>query len=238
VTTAALEIGKLTKAYGALRPLRIDRLSLGPRDQLALLGFDQAAGEVLVNLVTGATLPDRGEVLIAGQSTAAIADSAEWLALADTFGIVSERAVLLDAFTAMQNLAIPFSLEVDPLTPDVRERAASLAREVGLDQSEWERPLGDASPTSRLRVRIGRALALSPRVLLLEHPSAALPDTAAPAMGRELRQVLAARKVASLTLTADGAFGAAIADRVLRLEPGSGRLVDVKSWFGRWRGSQ
>jgi ABC-type sulfate/molybdate transport systems ATPase subunit len=238
VTTAALEITKLTKAYGALRPLRIDHLSLGPRDQLALLGFDQPAAEILVNLVTGATLPDQGDVVIAGRSTAAIADSTEWLAIADTFGIVSERAVLLDAFTALQNLAIPFSLDVDPLSADIRERAASLAREVGLDAAEWDRPLGDALPISRLRVRVGRALALQPRVLLLEHPSAALSGSVAPAIGRELRRVLAAREVACLTLTADSAFGSAIADRVLRLEPGSGRLVDAKAWFGRWRGSQ
>jgi ABC-type sulfate/molybdate transport systems ATPase subunit len=238
VTTAALEIVKLTKAYGALRPLRIDHLSLGPRDQLALLGFDQPAAEILVNLVTGATLPDQGDVAIAGRSTAAIADGTEWLALADTFGIVSERAVLLDAFSALQNLAIPFSLDVDPLPADIRERAASLAREVGLDAAEWDRPLGDASPVSRLRVRVGRALALSPRVVLLEHPSAALSAAAAPAIGRALRRVLAARDVASLTLTADAAFGAALADRVLRLEPGSGRLVEAKTWFGRWRGSQ
>ena len=239
MTTPALEIAKLSKAYGALRPLRVDHFLLGATEQVALLGFDGAGAEVLVNLIMGTSLPDQGDVRISGRSTATIADSSEWLAIADTFGIVSERAVLLDAFTVLQNLGIPYSLAVDPLAPDVRERAVSLAREVGLGESEWERPLAAASPESRLRVRFGRALALSPRIVLLEHPSAGLEPATVPETARALRQVLTVRAIASLTLTADSAFASAIADRVLKLEPASGRLVDGRrGWLGRGRGSQ
>jgi hypothetical protein len=66
-------------------------------------------------MATGASLPDRGDVRLFGRSTSAIADSADWLSVVDRFGIVSSRAVLLDALTVVQNLAMPFTLEVDPL---------------------------------------------------------------------------------------------------------------------------
>ena len=79
--------------------------------------------ETFVNLVTGATLPDRGEVTIFGRPTTAIDDSADWLSVVDRFGIVSERAVLLDALSVIQNLSIPFTLDIDPPPDDVRERA-------------------------------------------------------------------------------------------------------------------
>ena len=45
-----------------------------------LIGFDRPAAEVFVNLITGASLPDTGEVESLGRPTRAIADSDEWLA--------------------------------------------------------------------------------------------------------------------------------------------------------------
>ena len=69
-----------------------------------------------MNLITGATLPDTGDVDVFGVSTRNIADPDAWVVEIDRFGILSERAVLLDAFTVEQNLALPFSLEVDELS--------------------------------------------------------------------------------------------------------------------------
>ena len=72
---------------------------------MAVSGFDAGAAEVLVNLVTGASLPDEGEVRVLGQLTADIAGGDEWLASLDRFGIVSPRGVLLEGATIEQNLA-------------------------------------------------------------------------------------------------------------------------------------
>src|SRR5262249_9007740 len=91
-----LEIAGVSKSYGALRPLRLQQLAVASGESWAIVGLDQAAAELFVNLITGATLPDAGEVRIFGRPTAAIADSTDWLATVDRFGIVSDRAVLLD----------------------------------------------------------------------------------------------------------------------------------------------
>ena len=79
MTAAVLEFAGASKAYGGLRPLRIARLRVAAGDRVALLGFDQPTAEVFVNLATGATLPDAGEVSIFGLPTRAIEDSADWL---------------------------------------------------------------------------------------------------------------------------------------------------------------
>src|SRR5947209_4601064 len=128
--------------------------------------------EVFVNLVTGATLPDNGEVRIFGRPTAAVSDSADWLALVDRFGIVSARAVLLGGLSVIQNLSMPFTLEIEPPPDDVCVRAARLATEVGLAERSWHRPVSELGPTDLARVRLARALAHEPAVLLLEHASA------------------------------------------------------------------
>ena len=69
----------------------------------------------------------------------AIADGDEWLASLDRFGIVSPRAVLLDAATLLQNLAMPFTLEIDPIPAGVADRAAALGREAGIRRGSDER---------------------------------------------------------------------------------------------------
>src|SRR5471030_1638006 len=113
----------MSKDYRGLRPLRIAGLTIAADDQIALLGFDQVSAEVFINLATGATLPDAGEIRVFGRPTSAIADSADWLATVDRFGIVSERAVLLDQLTVVQNLAMPFTLAVEPPSDEVRVKA-------------------------------------------------------------------------------------------------------------------
>jgi ABC-type transporter Mla maintaining outer membrane lipid asymmetry ATPase subunit MlaF len=226
VTAAVVELADISKQYGGLRPLRIASLVVGADDRLAIVGVDLAAAETLVNLVTGASLPDAGEVRAFGRSTAAIADSTEWLALVDRFGIVTERAVLLDALSVVQNLAMPFSLDIEPPGEEVRERAVALAAEVGLAPDVWDRPVGELDGALRLRVRIGRALALDPAVMLLEHPTAVVERGAVGALGRDVRGIAERRRIALLTLTADEEFAALAGARVLQLDAASGRLAE------------
>jgi ABC-type sulfate/molybdate transport systems ATPase subunit len=219
-----LELVGISKQYGALRPLRIEDLTLEAGDQVALLGLDQPAAEVLINLVTGASLPDTGQVRVFGRPTTEIVDSTDWLSTLDRFGIVSERAALLEPMTVLQNMAIPFSLEIEPPPPAVAQQASALAVEAGLTAPTWEQRVGDLDAASRIRVRLGRALAFNPALLLLEHPSAALPRPAVASFGRDVRQLAGRRALATLTITADPELAMAISTRALLLDPANGRL--------------
>jgi ABC-type lipoprotein export system ATPase subunit len=233
VRPAVLELTGISKDYRGLRPLRIVELRIAAGQHVAILGFDQAAAEVFINLATGATLPDAGQVSVLGRPTSAISDSADWLATVDRFGIVSARAVLLDQFTVIQNLAMPFTLDIEPPPDAVRARAETLAREVGLEESSWSRPVAALDARAAVRVRFGRALALDPAVLLLEHVSAPLGRDEGAALGAEIRAVAARRGAALVAATADQAFARAVAARVLTLDPATGRL---KEWRPRWFG--
>jgi ABC-type transporter Mla maintaining outer membrane lipid asymmetry ATPase subunit MlaF len=226
----------LSKNYHGLRPLRIEKLTLAEGELTAILGLDQAMAETFINLVTGASLPDQGDVSVFGRPTASIDDSADWLSVVDRFGIVSERAVLLDQLSVIQNLAMPFTLDIDPPSDDARGRAILLAGEVGLSETDWARSVSELDGGGRVRVRLARALALDPQVLLLEHASAGLPPAAAVALAADIRQIAVRRRCALIAVTADPQFGSTVAGRVLTLDPASGHLsVRRRPWslFGR-----
>jgi molybdate transport system ATP-binding protein len=233
--TPVLEISSVIKDYRGLRPLRLEHLVVAPGERIALVGIDQASAEVLINLITGTTLPDQGILRVFGQATADIKDSREWMTVVDRFGILSERAVLLEGLSALQNLSIPFSLEVEPPAAAVREKAEGLAREVGLAAQALPTLIAELDRTSRALVRLGRALALDPQMLLLEHPTATIPREHVKAFGRQVRDAVRRRGAAALALTADRAFARSFARRLFTFEPSTGRLVETSGvWFRRW----
>jgi predicted ABC-type transport system involved in lysophospholipase L1 biosynthesis ATPase subunit len=233
VSPGVLEFAEVAKNFGGLRPLRIVQLRVASGQRAAVLGLDRAAAEVFVNLATGASLPDAGAVMLFGRPTSAIADSADWLATVDRVGIVSERAVLLDQLTAIQNLAMPFTLDIEPPPPPERLRAEALAREIGLDESEWTRPLLQLDASSAMRVRVGRAIALDPALLLLEHASAPIPRDRVEPFGATIRAIAERRGVALVAVGADEAFARALGAAILVHEPATGRLKE--SGRGFWR---
>jgi ABC-type transporter Mla maintaining outer membrane lipid asymmetry ATPase subunit MlaF len=233
VSPPVLEITGVSKRYAALRPLRLQSLTVAAGERVALGGIDAAATELLVNLVTGASVPDEGDIRILGRSTAAIADGDEWLSSLDRFGIVSERAVLLEGSTLAQNLAMPFTLEIDPVQPEMLERVNALAAECGIEPAWLSQRAGDLPAPVRTRAHLARGLALSPALLIVEHPTAALAPVEHAPLAALITRIAGERRMAALIVTMDEKFGMAAAQRMLTLNAATGELRRVrKGWFG------
>jgi len=219
-----LEIRGLVKNYQALRPLRIRELVVAPGSIVSLAGLDAIAAETFVHLVTGATLPDEGEVIIFGQNTRAIADGEAWLKSLDAFGMLTARGILIDAFSVLQNIAMGFTLDVDPIDPRVVPHAGALAREVGIAATLFDVPAGNVGPEVRMRVHLAKSLALAPKLLIAEHPSAALPRPTVAALGADLSKAAQSRGLALVAVTADDALAKAIGGPRLELVAATGEL--------------
>jgi ABC-type sulfate/molybdate transport systems ATPase subunit len=240
--TPVLRLTGIQKRYQSLRPLRLQELVVGSGERVAISGFDAGAGEVLVNLITGASLPDQGEVRVLGQLTADIAGGDEWLASLDRFGLVSPRGVLLDGATIEQNMAMSITLQIEPVPPEVVERVRELARTCGIERREagseghpfeWlPRVAGEAPAHVRARVHLARAVALAPALLLLEHPAADLPAGERTAFAETLAAVTDGGPFATLVITNDDGFAKRAAPRALRLDAVTGALAPIKrGWF-------
>lgn len=223
----------VVKAYGAPQPLRISALAFAAGQTAVVRGLDALAAEMFVHVLTGAALPDEGIVEVFGQRTDAIATDTAWLASLDRFGLVSNRAVLLDQSTIAQNLALPITLSIDPMADDVRAQVEQMARDVGLRPDRLDHLAGTMTPDERMRAHLARALATRPDVLLLEHPTRTLGEGAA-AFGETLRTLSAGRPLGWLALSDDETFARATGAPRWQVDTATGAVRRGGAWWTRW----
>jgi branched-chain amino acid transport system ATP-binding protein len=228
-----VEIQSVIKNFVGLRPVRIRQLHVEAGDVVTISGPDQQAAAVFTDLLTGTTLPDEGEVRIAGRSTASLANPDDWIAFLDRFGLVNERVVLLDQMTLAQNMAVAHTLDIDPMSPETRQIVARMSAEVGIEPAALDDLLSASSPLTWFRVRLGRSLAHDPIILIVEHPSLGLePDDVAEAASL-VRRIGLARRLAVVVISPDRRVSRRAATRPLDWHPATGELVSSARWR-RW----
>jgi branched-chain amino acid transport system ATP-binding protein len=176
-----LEIRNLTKAFGGLRA--IDDVSLDfPSGSLsAVIGPNGAGKSTFFNLISGAFSPDSGEVMLDGQDIIRLSRSERMhRGIARAFQVAS----CFPTMTVMENLMAAVTAHIGQWSnlsrrfpaPGVRERAEEVMELVGLTQvSNVEAAILSHGDQKLLDIAI--ALALEPRVLLLDEPTAGMgPD--------------------------------------------------------------
>lgn len=223
----ALEFLGVVKDYRRLRPLRIRELAVATGERVTLAGLDVPAAETFVNLATGAGLPDEGEVRVLGQATSAITDGDRWLESLDAFGIVSHRAVLLEAATVAQNVAMSYSLSIDPIPSEIRMKVDALCDAVGISAVDRERHAAAAGAATRLRAHLARALALDPEVLVLEHPTVHVERGDVAPLAASIVAATKDRPIAVLALTDDEELAKGMDARRLKLNASTGECAPI-----------
>lgn len=234
MNAAVIEISGVSKNYSGLRPLRIQDLVVEKGERVAVSGFDAAAAELLVNLITGASLPDQGTIRTFGRATSEIENGEAWIASLDRFGIVSPRAVMLEGSSLQSNLALPFTLDIDPVAPSVLPKVIALARECGISREDLPKQAGELPAHVRVRAHLARAVALNPDLLLIEHPTVDVVEAEKISLAQDVAHVVHGRGATALVMTTDVEFAGAVAHRSLALQPATGAMVPWKpkrGWF-------
>lgn len=219
----------VVKHYRGLRPFRLRHLDVGPGERVVISGFDVITAELFTNLINGAALPDEGTLEVFGAPTSAVTSEEQWLASLDRIGVVTARAVLLDGMTVRQNLALPLSIDIDPMPDDLARRAGALGAEAGLEDEWFERPVHAAGADERMRIQLARALALDPPLVLLEHPTAPVSLSAREPYARQVAGIASRRGLTLLACSQDRTFAKAVATRYLQLQAATGDLVEIEA---------
>lgn len=114
--------------------------------------------------------PDRGEVIIEGETVSNLPDEILSQKRNRLLGFIFQFHFLLEDFTALENVMVPMRRLGALGEGEMRERAASLLAAVGLEQKRL-RPSRHLSGGEQQRVAIARALANDPRIILADEPT-------------------------------------------------------------------
>ncbi len=202
--TAILEARDLEVRRGDRVVSRVDALALGAGDALAILG-PNGAGKTTLLLGLATLLPSRGRLLFHGEP---IDDE---LDLRRRTAVVFQRPLLLDR-TVRENVALGLELRHAPRRQ--REAAVDAAlSHLGIT-SLADRSARRLSGGEAQRVSIARALAVSPEILFLDEPFAALDLPTRESLIADLARVLRQAGVATVFVTHDRDEALSLADRV------------------------
>ncbi|GAC1345637.1 MAG: ABC transporter ATP-binding protein [Myxococcales bacterium] len=209
-----LELRAVTKGYGgrgAAPVLRDLSLSVGEGEMVAVLGRSGAGKTTLLSLAAGLLAPDAGEVVFDGRQAAGPGPDR---------GVVFQNYSLLPWLTALENVLLAVE-QLHPGWPRAlqRDRALEMLEVVGLGAAREKRPR-ELSGGMRQRVSIARALALEPRMLLLDEPLGALDALTRAHLQTELARICRASGKTVLLITNDVDEALLLADRVVPLSAG------------------
>ncbi len=193
-------------------------LALQQAEFVALKGPSGSGKSTLLNIMGLLEPPTAGQLEIAGQPAQSLDDAGLTALRGATIGFVFQFHHLLPAFTALENVLLPFIIRHGTATPEAEALARELLHRVGLSGAEYKRP-GELSGGMQQRVAIARALSQKPRLILADEPTGNLDTVSADEVFELLRDFNRDHGSACLIVTHDPRL-ALRCDRVIELVDG------------------
>ncbi len=212
----SIAIQNISKRFGNFVALDNIELDIPTGELVALLGPSGCGKTTLLRIIAGMESPDQGKILFSG------AEATHLHARDRQVGFVFQHYALFRHMTVFENVA--FGLRVKPRQE--RPAEAEIKRRVmellGLVQLDW---LADRYPTQlsggqRQRIALARALAVEPKVLLLDEPFGALDTKVRKELRRWLRRLHDEMHISSVFVTHDQEEALEVADRVVVMNHG------------------
>ena len=211
-----IEVQHIRKQFGQFTALDDVSLKFADGELTALLGPSGCGKTTLLRIIAGLEFPDAGRVLLDGD------DASNRHVRERQVGFVFQHYALFKHMTVFENVA--FGLRVKPRKErpseaQIREKVKKLLELVQLD---WiaDRYPPQLSGGQRQRIALARALAVEPRVLLLDEPFGALDAKVRKELRRWLRQLHDELHVTSIFVTHDQEEALEVADQVVLMNKG------------------
>jgi len=168
----AVRLEHVTKSFGGRKVLDDVSFDVPQGKAFIILGRSGTGKSVTLRHIIGLVQPDTGRVYVHGREIS----GSRGVDLASTrkqIGFLFQNAALFDSISVGENVAFPLRRHTELPDREIRAKALEKLRSVGLER-EYDRMPADLSGGMKKRAGLARALALDPRVLLVDEPSAGL----------------------------------------------------------------
>lgn len=212
----SIEVNNIHKKFGEFTALDNVSLSFPTGELVALLGPSGCGKTSLLRIIAGLESPDVGVVQFHGE------DATHLHVRQRRVGFVFQHYALFRHMTVFDNVA--FGLQVRPRSerPSKKEIAERVHELLRLVQLDWlaDRYPDQLSGGQRQRIALARALAVEPKVLLLDEPFGALDAKVRKDLRRWLRRLHDELHITSIFVTHDQEEAMEVADRIVVLNKG------------------
>ncbi len=190
-------------------------LALRKGEFVALIGHSGCGKSTLLNLVAGLLRPSEGTILLAGKHIDGPGPDR---------GVVFQNHSLLPWLTSFENVHLAVERVFDESKAALQKRTAEALELVGLSHAQHKYP-HEISGGMKQRVGIARALAIEPKVLLLDEPFGALDALTRATLQDELLRIVAQTGATVLMVTHDVDEAVLLSDRVVMMTNGPAAVI-------------
>jgi putative spermidine/putrescine transport system ATP-binding protein len=214
---ASLAVERVEVAYGSVKVLNGVSLEVAAGEFVALLGSSGCGKTTLLRAISGFVPVRAGAILVAGRDITRLSPERRNMAM------VFQSYALWPHMTMAQNLAYGLRLRRVPRAARAR-RVQEIVALLGLEGLA-DRPVTQLSGGQRQRVALGRALAINPRILLLDEPLSNLDARIRTAMRHEIKAIQQQVGITAIHVTHDREEAMVMADRIAIMS--AGEIVQV-----------
>jgi sulfate transport system ATP-binding protein len=213
----SIDIQNIHKQFGSFTALNNVSLNIGSGELIALLGPSGCGKTTLLRIIAGLETADNGAILFSGEDTTHVHVRERQV------GFVFQHYALFRHMTVFENVA--FGLRVKPRgeRPSESVIQKKVHELLSLVQLDWlaDRYPSQLSGGQRQRIALARALAVEPKVLLLDEPFGALDAKVRKELRRWLRRLHDDLNVTTIFVTHDQEEALEVADRVVVMNKGN-----------------
>jgi sulfate transport system ATP-binding protein len=214
--TMSIEIQQVSKQFGDFHALKGVDLTIDSGELVALLGPSGCGKTTLLRIIAGLETADTGSIFFSGEDTTDVHVRDRQV------GFVFQHYALFRHMSVFDNVAFGLRMKPRAHRPSEAQIKQKVMELLGLVQLDWlaDRYPSQLSGGQRQRIALARALAVEPKVLLLDEPFGALDAKVRKELRRWLRRLHDDLHVTSIFVTHDQEEALEVADRVVLMNKG------------------
>ena len=223
-TAPTIEVRDLTIGYGSRVVLENLNFRIESGQIVTILGGSGCGKSTLLKHIIGLYKPLRGDILINGRSIVN-ANEQEKRSIMSEFGVAYQGGALFRSLTLAENIALPMEELTTWSRQEIRKRVSEKLALVHLDGYESYMP-SDLSGGMIKRAAFARALALDPKLLFFDEPSAGLDPLTSDMLDNVILEIREKTGATIMMVTHELPSIFRVSDRVIMLSAETKRIVD------------